>query len=245
MDDPTPEEERRMLAMFLQSLFGGWTVLSSWKIWVAMSLYIYLSSRTLGLGRILKRETESESAASPMGGAFLLMIVRLLLQGVFMSMFVAVMLPVMLGTPNVTPWSGLLASSWQITKAGFIATLAFAILCLIPLVGRVIASSICMQTFMMGAIFFRLFSAQIEQGSLKGNQSVYPSLWYCLCYLVINAALVWMLTLLGFLVGKRMARLGHDPTAAVVMRPVFEILGGFTALFMYVQYVKLAVRAAS
>jgi hypothetical protein len=230
--------------MFLQSLLGGWAVLASWKIWVAMCAYIYLSSRTLGLGRFGGGKAESGSAASPMGGAVLLMIVRLLLQGVLMSLFVAVMLPVMLGTPSVTPLSGLLASSWPITKAGVIATLAFAILCLTPAVGRVIASSICMQTFMMGAMFFRLFFPHIEHGPLQGHHAIYPSLWYCLCYLVINAALAWILTLLGFLVGKKLARMGYDPTGVVILSPLFEILGGFTALFMYVQYVKLAVRAA-
>jgi|SRR5271165_481931 len=235
------------LIMFWESLLAGTAVLLSWKIWVALFLYLFLNFVALALGGVFEAAAESGSGAGHLSGCFFMLVGRPLLQGVLMSFFVVFMLPVMLGSPDATRVSDVLALSWPITKAGAIATILVTLLCVLPVVGELVASSVGMQTFITGAVIFRLFFAAVEpELPVRANQSIYPSFWSCLGYLAISAVFVWLLRMLGALVGSCLESSEHDSASAgmaVVIGPVFGIIGGFVPLFMYVQYVKLAVRA--
>lgn len=233
--------------MFWASLLAGAGVLLSWKIWVLILLYLFLSLVPLALSAGLFSKAESGSGAAGTGGCLFEIVGRPLIQGVFVSFFVIVALPLMLGAPNMTPLADVLPMAWPITKAGLVATIVVVGLCLIPVVGHLIASSAGAQTFLMGVIVFRLFFADAEQQmNLPEHASIYPSLWHCLGYLVISALLVWLLTILGALVGTLLEGTGHDSASsgmALVIGPLFGIAGGFLPLFMYVQYVKMAISA--
>ncbi len=234
--------------MFWASLSAGAAVLLSWKIWVSILIYLFVSFLPLALAAGLFSAVDSGSGAAGAGGCLFSVIGRPLLQGVFVSFFVIFTLPLMLGSTNATPLADVITMAWPITKAGLIASVAVTVLCFIPIVGDLIANSIGIQTFMMGVIVFRLFFGVVEeQLALPENAAIYPSLWGCLGYLAISGVVVWALTMLGALVGSFLEGSGHDSASAgfaLVFGPLFGIVGGFLPLFMFVQYVELAIRAS-
>jgi len=234
--------------MFWASLLAGAAVLLQWKIWVALLLYVIANWIVLSVGAGLFSAAESGSGKAGGAGCIFMFIVHPLLQGVLISFFIVFMLPVMLGSSSTTGLSDVASMVWPVTKAGIVATVAVAVLCFIPIIGSLIAGSVGLQTFIMGAIVFRLFFAAIEdEFQMPAGQPIYPSVWNCLGYLVISAILVWLLTMLGALLSSFLEASDHDGAStgtAVMVGSLLGILGGFLPLFMYIQYVVLAVRAA-
>ncbi len=234
--------------MFWASLLAGAAVLLQWKIWAALVLYVAMNWLVLVSGAGLFSAAESGSGAAGAGGCVFMFVVRPLLQGILISFFIVFMLPVMVGGHDITSSSDVITMAWSVTKAGIVATVAVMVLCFIPIVGALIAESVGVQTFIMGAIIFRLFFATAEdEFHITQGQPIYPSFWSCLGYLGISALLVWLLTMLGALIYSSLERSEHDSASAgmaVVVGPLLGILGGFLPLFMYVQYVVIAIRAA-
>lgn len=233
--------------MFWNSLFAGMLVFLSWKIWVALLLYLLANMLVLATGGGLFAAAEKGSGAAGTAGCLFTMFVPPLMQGVLMSIFVLFMYPVMLGVGDASSLQEALPMLWPMIRVGVLAIIFVVAVCFIPVLGAFIAESPGIQTFIVGAIIFRLFlGAGLHELGVTTTQSPYPSLWACLGYVVISGVLVKILMLIGAAVAHSLEKSQHDAISALVtvtVAPVLGLFGGFLPFFMYVQYVKLGITA--
>lgn len=235
--------------MFWNSVLAGFGILSHGKLWLGVfflvaAQFVFLIITNLIFGR-------GESGSRMAAGCLFNAVGGPLFQGFIMSVFVGFYLPMMLGANEVMPAVVVFSYLWPLAKAGFIAVIALGILCIVPLVGSLIAESPGIQNFLLGVIIFRLTAgpalAEATQ-TYSISSSVYPGFWSSIGYLIIAGVLVRLILFGGAFVSTLVkGRTGSELAETIVMAlaPSIGILGGILPLFMYAQHVRLALRAAT
>jgi len=227
--------------MFWKSIIGGFAVLSHWQVWVAVILYIAVNIGFLMI--VAKVSGEDESSRRIATGCFFYYIGGAVLHGILMSLMVAFLLPILLGSPSAAPISVIIVSLWPIIKSGLIAIVAVTILIIIPIVGSFIARSPGIQVFLEGIIIFRLLSGYaIEQILIEANVqgNVYPGFWAFIGFLVIAGVLyIVMLNLALLFIPVEDTSIRR--LILIVFGPMFGIFGGIITMFMYISYVLLSI----
>lgn len=138
--------------------------------------------------------------------------------------------------------SALSQYAWPLVKTGVSAIVAVTLLCIVPLVGSLIASSPGVQGFLEGVIIFRLLSGEFIDTLLKRVNSgiqVYPDLLQSVGFLIMSGALAR-----GFTFGLAIvaARSEADPENSPIVTIgglALGSIGGILPLFMYTSYVRL------
>jgi len=242
--------------MFWKSVIAGFGVLDHGKIWLGIFLLVaaqfgFLVFTSVVFGR-------KESGGRMAAGCLFTALVGPLFQGFIMSIFVGFYLPMMLGSTDTTPSAMVLSLLWPLAKAGFIAVIALVILCIVPVLGSLIAESPGIQYFLLGAVVFRLaVGPALAEASAQYSisSSIYPGFWSLSGYLIIAGVLVRLVLLGGVLIStivknRTASEMGQTTSALIeavltALAPSFGVLGGLLPLFMYAQHVRLALFAAT
>jgi len=228
--------------MFWESIIAGLAILGHWQVWVAAVLYMTINFAFLMI--VAKMAREDESGGRMATGCLFHMIGGTVLHGILMGLMVAFLLPILLGGPSAAPISGIIALLWRIIKIGVITIVAVTILCIIPLIGRFIASSPGIQAFLEGVIIFRLLSGYaIDQILTKANVqgSVYPGFWASIGFLIIAGILVRVVMFSLALLSVPLKDTAVGGLMLIVIGSVLGVLGGIIPLFMYSSYVRLSI----
>src|SRR6266849_5330499 len=241
--------------MFWDSVLAGFGLLAHGKIWLGVFLLMaaqfgFLAATATIFGR-------GESGGRQAAGCLFMVLAGLPFQGFIVSIFVGFYLPMMLGSDEIMSGAVVLSFLWPLAKAGFFATIALTFLCIIPVLGGLIAESPGIQTFILGAIIFRLaVGPAMAEASAKYsiNSSVYPNIWSSIGYLIIAGVLVRAILFAGALLSTAIknrftSEAGQFSSALVetiltALAPSSGLLGGILPLFMYAQHVRLALAAA-
>lgn len=235
--------------MFWSSMLAGLGVLGHGSVWLGIFLLVAAQFAFLVITSAIFGGGESEKQM--MAGCLFTSLGAPVFQGFVMSVFVCFYPPLMLGGSGTMPSTVVLSYLWPLAKAGFIAVIALVLLCILPVLGSMIAESPGIQTFLLGVIIFRLVAgpavAELSQ-KYSISSSVYPGFWSSIGYLIIAGVLARLVLFGGALISVvAKDRLRSEQAEAIVMAlaPSVGVLGGILPLFMYTQHVQLALHAAT
>lgn len=231
--------------MFWQSVWDGFGLLAFWEVWVGVLFYIVgMFVYLLALSKIMGEE---EQAGRQMAGCLTNLIAGPVVQGVLTAIVVAFLLPIMLGGEKALALADISGYFGQIALAGVIGVVTAILIGIIPVVGRMITDQPGVQSFIIGAVVFRVLAGPAVQDVLgragRATAAVYPSVWLSLGYIGIAVVFVYIIMFLAAVLATRLAESSGSLLTAVV-GPAVGMLGGLLTLFMYSAYVTNALFTA-
>jgi hypothetical protein len=222
--------------LFLQSVLDGFRLLAFWHVWLGVLFYVIgFGVYLLILSRIV---ADNGQGGRELAGCLTNLIAGPVVQGVLTAIVVAFLLPILLGGENPLALSDISNFFWQIALAGIIGVVIAILVGLIPFVGRMLTDAPGVQTFIIGAVVFRLLAGPAVADILNRaglTVEVYPSIWLTLAYMGIAVVFFYVATLLVALVAARREE-SAGGMLLVVVGPAMSVLGGLLALFMYSAY---------
>jgi len=228
--------------MFWKSIIQGLLILGFWQVWIPVVAYMTINFVFLMI--VANMVGEEKSGGRMATGCLFHMIGGTVLHGTLMSLMVAFLLPILLGSSTAAPITEIIALLYPIIKIGIIAIIAVTILSIVPIIGRFIADSPGIQAFLEGVIIFRLLSGYtIEQMLTEAHvqSNVFPGFWLSIGYLIIAGILVRLV-----IFGLALFSVSLEDTVVgelmpIVIGPALGVLGGIIPLFMYSSYVRLSI----
>jgi hypothetical protein len=226
--------------MFWQSLPHSIRLFGLPQAWLLIAALLTSYAFYFWLVRLATSAKESANAAAP---GCLVQLVGILFQGLWMGLFVLLLMPLALGIGEIS-WNQAESFALLTIRAGILASLAVALLSFIPGIGKLLGTNPGLEAFLIGAAVFRLSAPLwIERGPWgKPENSVsFPNAWESLAYLAF-----------AFLLGKGLQIVvkalerpfPNSPRSRIILSavgPTLDILAGILALSAYIHYVKLSL----
>lgn len=240
--------------MFWQSVSAGILAIFDWHIIVGaigVSL-ICLVIVPLTTGLIAGG---GDSSGREKAGCIFILIGGPILQAAAVSGFILFCLPAIAGNGGFTPLGLIGPMLWQVFKIGLLAMLVVIFLSIIPVVGAVITKTPGVPIFLQGVLMLKPILKTLYSAS-EGNKlpdSVFPSFWHCLGFVLIGIAVCWVALSIIAAIGNEIRKKRHPiehmidqyrnvpSTGELIVGTVFGGFFGIVPLLMYGQFVQLSL----
>ncbi len=227
--------------MFLKSISSGIQLFALPQVWWLLIPFIGLYLVFAWVIRLATHSKESQDAAAP---GCLVPIVGILFQGLWMALFVLLLLPILLGIESEVSWNSVAPLVFVAIRAGILGTLILTLLTFLPKIGPLFASSPGLESFLLGSMTFRIASpAYLEAILGKGilHKNFYPGFLPTLGYFFFTILLTRIFMFLSHRVAAGIKNPEGKNFPRIILHyigPSFDLLGGILPFFMYTQYVR-------
>jgi hypothetical protein len=215
--------------MFWNAVGSGLSVLLHYQVWIGAALVVLLS---LGSMLLLTRATVGSTPEnrSP-AGCLTTMVGGTLVQGVAVSAYLTLIMPIILGGRHLTPLAFVSDHAGTVVTAGVLGIMAILFVGFIPILG----GSATFGTFVQGVVVCRVLAGSTLDyaASHRGAQVAYPGLFASIGFVVIAFALS-RLTLVVVAVAAK-------ESWAPVIAPPLGLVFGLLPAFMYMRYAVMPI----
>jgi len=234
--------------MIWEAIIKGMEILGHWQFWIASLLFttiFIIIFLLLGLGLSKTIENQKTAVLGCVGGAIL----PSLLQVVFISMLVVLLLPLLMGGDDLTPLSYLSVEWWRIVKAGFFGFLALMIIALIPVIGGMATNTAGVSIFIVGMVIFHRIAGSFLRyvQEINGtNIDLKPDFWTIIGFIFLAWIIVWLFTLVivGIFSSLKIISAEVMESGALFLGLAIGVIPGLLALSIYISYVLLKLKIA-
>ncbi len=189
----------------------------------------------------------STFAADPerAGPGCLIQILGLLFQTILIALFVFLLLPIFLGQSQSISWQAVEPLGFVAIRASLLALIIVTLISFLPFLGRWMAGSPGLETFLLATLTFR-FLSPLYINALVGDsipmKSFFPGVWDSLGYLLMALVLTRLTMVVVFYLKKPIGP--YKSNQPGLWGPLIDILAGILPFLMYAQGVALRVQAA-
>lgn len=221
--------------MFWTAIVSSFRPLGHWEIWIgAIACGLAILASQVVTSHLISRGGSADPGAE---GGCLTLGVGASVQTVATSLYLAFVLPLVVGSTHAATLAELGAMAGLIVWAGVLGGLGSLVVSLVPVLGR----SHTLQTFVSGVVVCRVL---LESSGIRDIP--YPDLLPSLGFVVL-AAILGHLVLIGLAAAASVLfgdTLGSEPPPAVmpVIAGVLTVVG-YLPVFMYVRYSVLGLVA--
>lgn len=211
--------------MFWQSLINGFGIFGYYQVWVMLLTIFIINSVVLIISGLISGG--GGGGARQASGCLSFLLLGSVSNIFLMSLAVAYILPVMLGSDQFTGFLWIKEHTWVLIKAGGIAYIGTIILGIIPVVGRIFDVP-GVDKFFQGMIILRISLGP----TLDIDKVIYPSIWELIGYAAVCGVISYLIMLLMALLSDKL-RIEIDSTPMVMISASLGYIVGLAVLSMY------------
>jgi len=237
--------------MFWQSVWNGLLVLTHWEAWM---LLVFFVASYFGLFLLFGNAMSgNESSFGAKAGCLTWLVGGTLLEGVFTSLIVFTLMPIMLGGSSAANLSMLVDFSGYILLVGLATSILFFFVSLLFDFDSIPGLSVFVQGY---AIFYFFFSSYMDNVHPEIDLSgAYPGFWYTVGFFIIGLSFAYGIYILIFLaldwyweeksitpnsiIPESPSHEAEELFGKMFAAQLFLKMAGFLPLFMYAAYIGL------
>jgi len=234
--------------MIWKSILEGFLIFRFWQIWLCSIVFVtllYASRITLMLlfSKSNLNEINNKGFIKYYTSLHISNFIGNLLEGILLSIFIALISPILLGGDILT-FQIFMNIFGQIIIAGVIAALVFTILSFIPFLNF---ESPAITMFIEGLIIFwflygRFINMFLDDADIPNN--IYPSIIEIILIIIISLVIGKIISFTSYLVSALLSEKRYGGFVSVIfalLGLMFQLLGGIIPLFIFISYIKLAI----